>query len=202
MDALAGGIWHIGRFVPELKEAPHLFCFILNIVVPGLQLVVVWGSSVPLSEIGAFLPFQNSPLLFFRLPYPPHLLSSPLPPLDPLPSRQAGARPCGRLFNTFVKSGSDFRNQRFKLIPNIPNGSWIIRSAVGSSPVLLGTKLRCVWFRTPTYLEVTVDLNSSRAAMAAVNLVQGITKSLVIDMAVLVEGRGDDELPEVTIGST
>lgn len=41
---------------------------------------------------------------------------------------------------------SDERNQRFKLIPRVIGGSWVIRKSVGSTPVLLGTKIhhRCV----------------------------------------------------------
>lgn len=37
---------------------------------------------------------------------------------------------------------SDERNQRFKLIPRIVGGPWMVRKAVGSTPVLLGTKIR------------------------------------------------------------
>lgn len=41
---------------------------------------------------------------------------------------------------------SDERNTRFKLIPRVTGGPWMVRKAVGSTPVLLGTKIthRCV----------------------------------------------------------
>ena len=29
------------------------------------------------------------------------------------------------------------RNRKFKLVPSIPNGSWIIRQSVGTTPVIL-----------------------------------------------------------------
>jgi len=36
---------------------------------------------------------------------------------------------------------SDERNARFKLIPRVIGGPWMVRKAVGSTPVLLGTKI-------------------------------------------------------------
>ena len=39
------------------------------------------------------------------------------------------------------------RNSKFKLIPNISKGSWIIKQSVGTTPVLLGSKLTTKYFR-------------------------------------------------------
>lgn len=38
-------------------------------------------------------------------------------------------------------------SRRFKLIPSVLQGSWIIKQAVGNTPVLLGTKLDTKYFR-------------------------------------------------------
>jgi Protein ENHANCED DISEASE RESISTANCE 2, C-terminal len=43
--------------------------------------------------------------------------------------------------------------------------------------------------RGPNYMEVDVDVGSSRSAAHVVGLVQGALKTLVIDIAVLLEGR-------------
>jgi len=43
--------------------------------------------------------------------------------------------------------------------------------------------------RGPRYLEVDVDVGSSQTAARVVGLVQGALKSLVIDIAVLLEGK-------------
>ena len=56
-------------------------------------------------------------------------------------------------------------------------------------------------FRGPGYFEVDVDVGSSRAAATAVGLVSGATTSLVIDMAILLEGRSAEELPEQLLGT-
>ena len=39
------------------------------------------------------------------------------------------------------------RHNTFKLIPRVTKGSWVIRNAVGSTPVLLGKKLTTKYFR-------------------------------------------------------
>ena len=44
-------------------------------------------------------------------------------------------------------------------------------------------------YRGPQYLEVDVDVGSSQTAARVVGLVQGALKSLVIDIAVLLEGK-------------
>jgi sensor domain CHASE-containing protein len=47
---------------------------------------------------------------------------------------------------------------------------------------------------------VDVDVGSSRTAAHVVGLVQGAVRGLVIDIAVLIQGNGDDELPEALLG--
>lgn len=46
------------------------------------------------------------------------------------------------------------RNKKFKLIPRIVKGSWIVKQSVGTTPVLLGQKLATRYFRGPNYFEV------------------------------------------------
>eukprot|EP00884_Botryococcus_braunii_P004242 jgi/Botrbrau1/13819/Bobra.0056s0061.1 len=94
------------------------------------------------------------------------------------------------------------RNSQFKIIPRIEEGGWIVKSAVGqNTPVLLGRKITTKYFRGPNYMEVDVDVGSSRSAAHVVGLVQGALKTLVIDIAVLLEGRYPEELPEKLIGT-
>lgn len=39
------------------------------------------------------------------------------------------------------------RNARFKLIPHIIKSSWVVKQAVGTTPVLLGNKLVTKYFK-------------------------------------------------------
>ena len=46
-----------------------------------------------------------------------------------------------------------------------------------------------------------VDVNSSSVAANIVGLVQGVTKKLWVDMAIVLEGHSIEELPEMLLGS-
>lgn len=98
------------------------------------------------------------------------------------------------------------RNKKFKLIPRIARGSWVIKQAVGTTPVLLGQKLETRYFRGRTargcnYFEVDVDITSNPVANNITRLVVNSITSLVVDLAPLIEGQDSDELPERLIGS-
>ena len=93
------------------------------------------------------------------------------------------------------------RNASFKLIPHIVKGSFIIRQSVGSTPVLLGKKLKQYYFKSAKYIEVDVDVGSSYTAATVVNMVSGVTKTLVVDLAIVLEGKTQQELPESLLGT-
>ena len=44
-----------------------------------------------------------------------------------------------------------------------------------------------VYYRGPNYFEVDIDIASSRAARSVVGLVAGTTKTVVVDMGILME---------------
>ncbi|KAJ3681590.1 hypothetical protein LUZ60_014163 [Juncus effusus] len=105
------------------------------------------------------------------------------------------------LLQRFVDGDDEFRNSRFKLIPSVPKGSWIVRQSVGSTPCLLGKAVDCTYIRGPNYLEIDVDIGSSTVANGVLGLVCGVITTLVVDMAFLVQGNSVDELPERLIGA-
>ncbi|XP_050232700.1 protein ENHANCED DISEASE RESISTANCE 2-like [Mercurialis annua] len=107
----------------------------------------------------------------------------------------------GSLLQRFVDGDDEFRNSRFKLIPSVPKGSWIVRQSVGSTPCLLGKAVDCTYIRGPKYLEVDVDIGSSTVANGVLGLVIGVITSLVVDMSFLVQANTVEELPERLIGA-
>ncbi|XP_051119777.1 protein ENHANCED DISEASE RESISTANCE 2-like isoform X3 [Andrographis paniculata] len=107
----------------------------------------------------------------------------------------------GSLLQRFVDGDDEFRNSRLKLIPSVPKGSWIVRQSVGSSACLLGKAVDCNYFRGLNYLEIDVDIGSSTVANGVLGLVIGVIRTLVIDMAFLVQGNTPAELPERLIGA-
>ncbi|KAG2538995.1 protein ENHANCED DISEASE RESISTANCE 2-like [Panicum virgatum] len=105
------------------------------------------------------------------------------------------------LLQRFVDGDDEFRNSRFKLIPSVPKGSWIVRQSVGSTPCLLGKAVDITYVRGANYLEIDVDIGSSTVANGVLGLVCGVITTLVVDMAFLVQGNTYEELPERLIGA-
>ena len=102
------------------------------------------------------------------------------------------------LWKQFKESGNDdFRNDRFKILPNVPDGAnWLVRRAVRAS---LGSS-QGIWTssgtRTTISLEATLDIANSYMASKILSVVKGYAKSLVIDLAFMLEARDIEELPE------
>ncbi|PKA52167.1 hypothetical protein AXF42_Ash014104 [Apostasia shenzhenica] len=107
----------------------------------------------------------------------------------------------GSLLQRFIDGDDEFRNSRFKLIPSVPKGSWIVRQSVGSTPCLLGKAVDCTYIRGPKYLEIDVDIGSSTVANGVLGLVCGVITTLVVDMAFLIQANTYEELPERLIGA-
>lgn len=109
--------------------------------------------------------------------------------------------PAGSLLQRFIDGDDGFRNNRLKLIPSVPKGSWVVRQSVGSTPCILGKAVDCNYFRGKKYLEVDVDIGSSTVANGVLGLVFGVVTTLIVDMAFLVQGNVMEELPERLIGA-
>ncbi|XP_077228801.1 pleckstrin homology (PH) and lipid-binding START domains-containing protein isoform X2 [Tasmannia lanceolata] len=105
------------------------------------------------------------------------------------------------LLDSFVKGDDAFRNSRFKLIPYISKGSWIVKQSVGKKACLVGQALEINYFRGKNYLELGIDIGSSTVARGVVSLVLGYLNNLVIEMAFLVQANTEEELPEFLIGT-
>jgi hypothetical protein len=68
-----------------------------------------------------------------------------------------------KVWARFVAEGKDadaFRNERWKVIPRVAEGSWIVQSAVGTKPALLAQKLTHTWI-------ICDDLGTTGGAAAA-----------------------------------
>ncbi|XP_030447897.1 protein ENHANCED DISEASE RESISTANCE 2-like [Syzygium oleosum] len=105
------------------------------------------------------------------------------------------------LLESFVKGDDAYRNSRFKLIPYISKGSWIVKQSVGKKACLIGQALQINYFHGSNYLELGIDIGSSTVARGVVSLVLGYLNNLVIEMAFLVQANTEDELPEYLLGT-
>ncbi|KAL6124880.1 hypothetical protein ACLB2K_077388 [Fragaria x ananassa] len=105
------------------------------------------------------------------------------------------------LLAKFVDGSDVFRNARFKLIPSIVDGYWMVKRAVGSKACLLGKAVSCKCLRQDNFLEIDVDIGSSSVARSIIGLVLGYVTSIVVDLAILIEAREEAELPEYILGT-
>ncbi|KAI3771820.1 hypothetical protein L6452_02989 [Arctium lappa] len=115
----------------------------------------------------------------------------------------AADRPVNKnsLLGKFIDGTDAFRDSRFKLIPSIVQGYWMVKRAVGTKACLLGKAVTCHYLRQDNFLEIDVDIGSSSVARSVIGLVLGYVTSLVVDLAILIEGREEKELPEYILGT-
>jgi hypothetical protein len=90
----------------------------------------------------------------------------------------------------------DVRNRRFKLIPRIVDGPWIVRTAVRSQPAILGHKVVQRYFRGNGYVETDVHVGSSIIASNIVGICRGYAKNFTCEIGIVLQGETDEELPE------
>jgi hypothetical protein len=102
-----------------------------------------------------------------------------------------------RMMEHFLKGPDDkFRNNRFKFIPSLAEGPYVAKSAVGSKPALIAKKLNTTFHKGEDYLEVDIDVGSSKIAGSILGVCKSQAKALVIDMGFTIEGKKEAELPE------
>ncbi|WCJ30450.1 hypothetical protein M5689_012010 [Euphorbia peplus] len=110
--------------------------------------------------------------------------------------------PPGSLLHRFINGDDAFRNQRFKIVNRIVKGPWIVKKAVGiHSACLLGKALSINYHRGDNYLEIDVDIGSSKIATAILHLALGYVTCVSVDMGFAVEAQSEDELPEKLFGA-
>ncbi|KAJ7297217.1 hypothetical protein O6H91_Y072400 [Diphasiastrum complanatum] len=106
------------------------------------------------------------------------------------------------LMDRFIKGDDAYRNARLKLIANVVKGPWIVKTAVGEQAIcILGRALNCNYTVGQNFIEVDVDIGSSMVANAIVHLAIGYITSLTVDLAFLIEGQQENELPEKILGA-
>ena len=207
---------NIAENLPSIQYCDAPYAFVLNLVFPNnpLQnLVTTWTCAVDptehtVDELVAMSCFSEDCIGAESTRANPESL------MPPTPSSPASSTASLRaFFNNFKEwvqgdepADDQRRNKKFKLIPRIARGSWVIKQAVGTTPVLLGQKLETRYFRGRTargcsYFEVDVDITSNPVANNITRLVVNSITSLVVDLAPLIEGQDVDELPERLIGS-
>ena len=108
-----------------------------------------------------------------------------------------------KLWTKFRNGDDKFRSERWKVLPHLADGPWMVSMAMGSRPAILATKLEHTWFVGDNYVEIDCDVGKSLSYLPAIStligLLQQYAKSLVIDVGFAVEAQDEDELPEALV---
>lgn len=117
------------------------------------------------------------------------------------PAADANGR---RVLQRFMDGDKEEQYKKFKLIPRVAEGGWFVKKACGDppTPAIMGTKVKQICTKAPHYFEVDFDLGASSVAGGIVKVVLGPAKTLVVDLAFLVESQTQDELPENLLMAT
>jgi hypothetical protein len=116
---------------------------------------------------------------------------------------QKGAPARDSVLGKFWHGDDAYRAPRFKLIPAITEGAWVVQRSVGTKPLIVGNALKTTYYGggDERYLEVDVDIGSSSVANSVTRFVMAYLRTLVIDLAFLVESKSEAELPERVLGT-
>jgi hypothetical protein len=69
----------------------------------------------------------------------------------------------------FLNGTDEERVSMFKLIPHIPNASWVIKQSVGTVPVILGNKLKTTYYQTDRRARGGMGAAAAAPAASAAN---------------------------------
>lgn len=106
-----------------------------------------------------------------------------------------------RFFFGDAEDDDEYRDATFKFIPRIVKGNPIVKNAVGAKPVIMGKKLKQTYVRGEKFLELIIDVGSDPVADKIVKMCIGFAKTIVVDMAFVLEGKDEAALPERIMGA-
>jgi len=112
-------------------------------------------------------------------------------------------------YDAFLNGDDRERNHRGKFILCVAEGPWIVKAAIGGkdgshkgvTPTLIGEKVTTTYYKGEDYLEVDYNTAIDNVAVTSSKLAFQHSQKLVVDVAVVLQGETEDELPEKILGS-
>lgn len=103
----------------------------------------------------------------------------------------------------FFDGDDVYRDKTFKLVSRVAEGPFMVRMAMPVKPAITGKTVEQHYTRDDKagYFECALDVTKDRTAARVLQIVAPASRSLVIDVCVIIEGTRTDELPEMVIGS-
>ncbi|KAI3511793.1 hypothetical protein L1887_18951 [Cichorium endivia] len=105
------------------------------------------------------------------------------------------------LLEKFVEGDDAFRNSRFKLLPHVTKGPWVVKQSA-SRATLVGQLLKVNYIRGNNYIEADIDVGSSALARGVASTALSCFTSLISETAFVLQANTRYELPEHLYGAT
>ncbi|GJZ45393.1 enhanced disease resistance 2-like protein [Tanacetum coccineum] len=105
------------------------------------------------------------------------------------------------LLEQFVEGDDAFRNSRFKIVPHVTEGPWVLRKSVHRA-TLVGQLLKINYIRGKNYIELDIDVGSSALARGVASTALSCFNSIICETAFVIQANTPDELPEHLFGAT
>ena len=106
-----------------------------------------------------------------------------------------------KMLSKFCAATDTVRDETMKIIPKIVEGPWVAKHALGSKPALLGRAVTSEYHSGEGWFEMDIDVSSSSAASGVLRIMKSCSKALVCNLAYVLEGKSEEELPERLLGT-
>ena len=115
----------------------------------------------------------------------------------------------GKAWKHFINGSQKERDAKLKLLPVCVEGPWIVRKTVGpgNAPAVVGKAMPIEYYekgergKPGHYFECDLVIISSAVARGILSVVKSHCKSIVMDIAFILEGAKENELPEQVLGA-
>jgi hypothetical protein len=109
--------------------------------------------------------------------------------------------PQARCWHRFLGESQEDQKKSFKVLAYVEKGPWLVQRAVPKKPVLVGKQLKMSTHHEPgKYIQVTLDVaGGGKADQMAVSMVMKSLSRLQLVLAMLIEGKQEEELPETLL---
>lgn len=102
----------------------------------------------------------------------------------------------------FLTGSDEYKDAKFKLIPSLIAGPYLVKKMVGSKPAIIGQKLSTSYFGSieENYVEICLDVTrGSKLANSISNSVCGHANQVTVDLGFTIESNDVRTLPEQLI---
>jgi len=108
-----------------------------------------------------------------------------------------------KLYDAFIRGDDDFRRKRLKMLSRLVEAPWIVKVAVGKGkkPAILSKHIEMHFTRGKNHMEVTLNVAKSQLGANILKVLLPASTKVEVDLAFILEGVSDAELPERTLAA-